>query len=70
MSICSFAQEKDRLTVCTKGKGKQIPFYNCLLKLGGTNSPVENKILGPYRNVVVDVIGPERDFTFETNRKE
>ena len=29
----------------------------------------ESEILGPYFNVVVDAIGPETDFTLETNRK-
>ena len=31
---------------------------------------VQGEILGPYFNVVVDAIGPEMDFTIETNRKE
>ena len=52
MSICSFALEKDRLTVCTKGKGKQITFYNCLLKLGGTNNKsLLNAVLTPQKSM-------------------
>ena len=30
----------------------------------------ESEIFGPYFNVVVDAIGPETDFTLETNVKE
>ena len=29
----------------------------------------DSEIFGPYFNVVVDAIGPETDFTLETNRK-
>ena len=29
-----------------------------------------SEIFGPYFNVVVDAIGPETDFTLETNVKE
>ena len=30
----------------------------------------DSEIFGPYFNVVVDAIGPETDFTLETNVKE
>ena len=30
----------------------------------------DSEIFGPYFNVVLDAIGPETDFTLETNVKE
>ena len=30
----------------------------------------DSEIFGPYFNVVLDAIGPETDFTLETNGKE
>ena len=52
---------------------KKGPFSQSLTTKGSGPPPFvvtwESEIFGPYFNVVVDAIGPETDFTLETNRK-
>ena len=69
------------LNFITETKKKQFSMENMKLSSiplfsmhGGPLPPFivtwDSEIFGPYFNVVVDAIGPETDFTLETNVKE
>ena len=61
-----------------KGRAaKKRPFFIVFYYEGVRTPPLppfivtwDSEIFGPYFNVVVDAIGPETDFTLETNVKE
>ena len=67
-----------RLRIVTKGGlQKKRPFFIVFYYEGVRTPPHppfivtwDSEIFGPYFNVVVDAIGPETDFTLETNVKE
>ena len=58
-----------------EGCKKKRPVFIVFYYEGGRTPPPfivtwDSEIFGPYFNVVVDAIGPEMDFTLETNVKE
>ena len=58
-----------------EGFKKKRPFFIVFYYEGVRTPPPfivtwDSEIFGPYFNVVVDAIGPETDFTLETNVKE